>query len=423
MESRGTSTKTGGADDIVVTGAGVCCNMGDDLAEIGKALREGRNPPFEKWQVAVDLKARCLIIGTYKGDVTDAALGIGKKQSRFMGRASRLALKSALAAREAAKLETRDVAVVFGSGTGDVDTHIEVRKKLDETSDAKKILPTVIPKLMASTVSANVVNILKTTGPSFTATAACAGGAYNVLLAATLLRSGHATAAIAGGVEICDAHFFSGFDAMGAYNGRDNDHPERASRPYAADRAGFIFGEASGAVVLERRADAERRGATILGTILGWGMSSDGEGEMVAPAATGALAAMRQALATSGLTADQVDYVNTHGTSTPLGDIGEIRALKELVGGRHVAYSSTKGYTGHSISAAGVIEAIFTMAMLRGGWIAPSVHAEPVDPEIADYPPVTKPTDRELEIALSNSFGFGGTNATLALGSPAGRRP
>jgi 3-oxoacyl-[acyl-carrier-protein] synthase-1 len=406
------------SDDIVVTGAGVCCNMGDDLAEIGKSLREGRNPPFERWQVAVDLKARCLIIGTYKGDVTDAALGIAKKQSRFMGRASRLALKAALAARAQAKLDTRDVAIVFGSGTGDVDTHIEVRRKLDETSDAKKILPTVIPKLMASTVSANIVNVLKTTGPSFTATAACSGGAYNILLAATLLRSGHATAAIAGGVEICDSHFFSGFDAMGAYNGRDNDSPERASRPYAADRAGFIFGEGSGAVVLERRGDAEKRGATILGTLLGWGMSSDGEGEMVAPAATGALAAMRQALATTGIHADRIDYINTHGTSTPVGDISEIRAIRELTGGRHVAYSSTKGYTGHSISAAGVIEGIFTLAMLREGWIAPSIHAEPVDEEIADFPPITKPTDRALEIALSNSFGFGGTNASLVLGRP-----
>ncbi|MFO0619648.1 MAG: beta-ketoacyl-[acyl-carrier-protein] synthase family protein [Polyangiaceae bacterium] len=406
------------AEDIVVTGAGVCCNMGDDLAEIGRALREGRNPPFERWQVAVDLKARCLIIGTYKGDVSDAALGVAKKQSRFMGRGSRLALKAALTARAQAKLETRDVAVVFGSGTGDVETHIEVRRKLDETSDAKKILPTVIPKLMASTVSANLVNVLRTTGPSFTATAACSGGAYNILLAAMLLRSGHATAAIAGGVEICDSHFFSGFDAMGAYNGRDNDSPARASRPYAADRAGFIFGEGSGAVVLERRGEAEKRGAPILGTLLGWGMSSDGEGEMVAPAATGALAAMRQALRTTGVGPDQIDYVNTHGTSTPVGDISEIRAIRELTGGRHVAYSSTKGYTGHSISAAGAIEAIFTLAMLRDGWIAPSVHAEPVDEEITDFPPVTKPTDRAIEIALSNSFGFGGTNTSLVLGRP-----
>lgn len=404
--------------DIVVTGVGVCCNMGDDLQEIEARLREGRNVPFERWQVATDLQARCQVIGKYHGDVSDGALGVSKKQSRFMGRGSRVALKAVLTALSRSKLDSRDLAVVFGSGTGDVETHIEVRRKLDETRDAKKVLPTVIPKLMASTVSANLVNVLKTTGPSFTATAACSGGAYNILLAASLIQSGHANAAVAGGVEVCDPHFFSGFDAMGAYNGRDNDRPERASRPYAADRAGFIFSEGSGAVILERRGDAEARGAEILGTIVGFGMSSDGQGEMVAPASTGALASMRRAFETSGIDPAAVDYVNTHGTSTPVGDVSEVRAIREAFGGRKVAYSSTKGYTGHTISAAGVIEAIFTWSMLRGGWVAPSVNADPLDPELVDYPPVLAATDAPIKLAASNSFGFGGTNATLILGGP-----
>jgi 3-oxoacyl-[acyl-carrier-protein] synthase-1 len=261
--------------DVVITGVGVCCNMGDDLPSILARLREGRNVPFERWQVAIDLQARCQVIGQYHGDVSDAALGISKKLSRFMGRGARVALKSAQIAIAQSRLfestlphlARREVAMVFGSGTGDVETHIEVRRKLDETRDVKRVSPTVIPRLMASTVSANLVNVLKTTGPSFTATAACSGGAYNILLASSLLQTGHAKAAIAGGVEVCDTHFFAGFDAMGAYNGRDNDRPERASRPYAADRAGFIFSEGSGTVVLERRADAEARGAPILGTI------------------------------------------------------------------------------------------------------------------------------------------------------------
>lgn len=406
-------------NDVVVTGVGVCCNMGDDLEEIEGRLREGRNVPFERWQVAVDLQARCQVIGQYHGDVTDAALGITKKQARFMGRGSRLALKAAMTALAQSKLESRDIGVVFGSGTGDVETHIEVRRKLDETSDVKRVQPTVIPRLMASTVSANLVNVLKTTGPSFTATAACSGGAYNMLLAASLIQSGHMKAAVAGGVEVCDTHFFAGFDAMGAYNGRDNDHPERASRPYAADRAGFIFSEGSGAVVLERRADAEARGAEILGTLIGFGMSSDGQGEMVAPASTGALASMERALAHAAMKPEEIDYVNTHGTSTPVGDVSEIRALRTLMKERKVLYSSTKGYTGHTISAAGVIEAIFTLAMVRGGWVAPSVNAEALDAELVDYPPVTKPLGQKLRYALSNSFGFGGTNATLVLGGPA----
>jgi 3-oxoacyl-[acyl-carrier-protein] synthase-1 len=410
-------------NDVVVTGTGVCCNMGDDLGAILRRLRAGENVPFERWDVAQALQARCQVIGQYHGDVSDAALGLGKKLTRFMGRGSRLALKSVQSALAQSKLlesdlphlSRREVSVVFGAGTGDVETHIEVRRKLDETNDVKRVQPTVIPRLMASTVSANLVNVLKTTGPSFTATAACAGGAYNILLATMMIRAGHVRAAIAGGVEVCDTHFFAGFDAMGAYNGRDNDHPERASRPYAADRAGFIFSEGAGSLVLERREDAEARGASILGVIRGFGMSSDGQGEMVAPAASGALAAMQQAAKLAGVTASEIDYVNTHGTSTPLGDVSEVKAIREFFGGRHVAYSSTKGYTGHTISAAGAIEAIFTLAMLREGWLAPSVNASPLDPELEPYPPVMKPTDAKLRLALSNSFGFGGTNASLVL--------
>jgi len=407
--------------DVVVTGVGVCCNMGDDTTEILGRLREGRNVPFERWDVAVEMQARCQIIGKYNGDVSDAGLGIPKKLSRFMGRASRLALRatqlataqSALFDAKLGHLERREVAVVYGVGTGDVDTHLEIRRKLDDTHDAKRVVPTVIPKLMASTVSANLVNVLRTTGPSFTATAACAGGTYNILLACQLIQSGHVRAAIAGGVEAIDPHFFAGFDAMGAYNGKDNDRPERASRPYAADRAGFIFGEGSGSVVLERRDDAEKRGAKILGVVRGFGMSSDGLGEMVAPAASGAARAMRIACETSGVPVEEIDYVNTHGTSTPLGDISEVRAMREVFNGRHVPYSSTKGYTGHTISAAGVIEGIFTMAMAQGGWIAPCVNATPLDPEVETYAPVTAPRTTPLRYAMSNSFGFGGTNAAL----------
>jgi len=147
-------------------------------------------------------------------------------------------------------------------------------------------------------------------------------------------------------------------------------------------------------------------------------MSSDGSGSMVAPDAGGAELAMRRALAHAGLEPDAVDYVNTHGTSTPLGDTSEVRAMRRVFGPRHVAYSSTKGYTGHTVSAAGAIEAAFTLTMLREGWIAPSANAEPLDPELADYPPVVRPESRPLRVALSNSFGFGGTNVTLVLGRP-----
>ena len=404
--------------EVVITGAGVCCHMGDDLPAIEAAIREGRATPFQRWQPAVDYGARCQLIGVYPNDLSPSALGINKQQARFMGRAAFMAFRAAKTALDQSGIDPREIAVVVGSGTGDVDAHVEVHTKLAQTKNAKRVSPTIIPRLMASTVSANLATVLGTTGPSFSASAACAGGAYNVLLAAELIERGRVDGAVAGGVEVADIHFYSGFDSMRAYNGQDNEHPERASRPYAADRAGFIFSEGAGLVVLETRESASRRGATILGVLRGYGMSSDGSQDMVAPAADGAVLAMQRALEHAGVGPDEIDYVNTHATSTPVGDVSEVRALRRVLNGRHVPYSSTKGYTGHPVSAAGTIEAIFTLAMLREGWIAPSVNADPLDPELEDYPPVVAPTSQTLRLALSNSFGFGGTNATLVLSAP-----
>jgi 3-oxoacyl-[acyl-carrier-protein] synthase-1 len=401
--------------EIVVTGAGLGCNLGHDPVVIQRILREGRAVPFTRWGPAVEYGARCQLIGLYPHELSANELGVDKSQSRFMGRASLLALVAARNALEQARLERRDIALVVGSGTGDVTTFREIEGRLTETRSARRVSPTVIPRIMASTTSANLATHLGITGPSFTASAACAGGAYNLLLAAELIRGGHVDAALAGGVEVADLHFYAGFDSMRAYNCQDNDHPERASRPYAADRAGFIFAEGAGMLVLETRQYAEARGANVLGILKGFGMSSDGSGEMVAPSSEGAYAAMRRALERSGVGPSEIDYVNTHGTSTPLGDLSEVRALKRLLDERHVAYSSTKGYTGHTVSAAGAIEAIFTLAMLRDGWVAPSVNADPLDPELTGYPPVLEPRNQSLRVALSNSFGFGGTNVTLVL--------
>lgn len=406
------------AREVVVTGTGVACHMGDDWPTLERALREGRPQPFERWPPAVAHGVQCEVVGIYPGDLAPARLGIEKGQARFMGRAALLALRAARLALEEARLSPRQMAVVVGSGTGDVETHREVAARLARTEGSRRVSPTVIPRLMASTVPANLATVLGTTGPSFTVAAACAGGAYNLLLAAQLVESGHVDAALAGGVEVADIHFHAGFDAMRAYTTGDNDRPERASRPYAADRAGFVFSEGAGVVVLETRTAAEARGATILGVLRGFGMSSDGTGNMVAPSPEGAELAMRRALDHAEVRPEDIDYVNTHGTSTPVGDVSEVRAMRRVFRGRHVAYSSTKGYTGHPVSAAGPIEAIFTLAMLRGGWIAPCVNAEPLDPELLDYPPVLRPESRPLRTALSNSFGFGGTNATLVLEKP-----
>jgi 3-oxoacyl-[acyl-carrier-protein] synthase-1 len=403
--------------EVVITGCGACCLLGDDLPDIEQSLRSGQATPFHTWPPAVEAGCGCQLIGVYEGDLSDEALGIGRKQGRFMGRAARLALRAARVALARSGPQRSDLAVVVGSGTGDVATHIEIGHRLGKPHGGKHVPPTVIPRLMSSTVSANLVNVLRTTGPSLTVAAACAAGAYNLLVAAELIANGHTEAALCGGVEVADLHFHVGFDVLRAYNRRDNDRPDRASRPYAADRCGFIFGEGAGIVVLETREAARARGAEILGVLHGYGMSSDGSGQMVAPEADGALAAMEGALTRAGLRPEEIDYVNTHATSTPLGDLSEVRALRRLFDGRRVPYSSTKGYTGHTVSAAGALEAIFTLAMLRDGWVAPSVNANPVDPELLDYPPVVEPTDRPLRYALSNSFGFGGTNVSLVLGA------
>lgn len=405
---------------MVVTGAGVCCNLGDDLDAMAKLLRAGTPQPFTEWPPAVEHNARCQVIGEYFGDVSDQALGIEKKHARFVGRAARLALKAARSALTMAGVDDpSDFGVVVGSGTGDVKTHQHIQGRLDKYHDTKKVGPTVIPKIMASTVSANLVNALRTKGPSVTATAACAGGAYNILFAAMMIESGHMDAAVAGGVEGTDIHFHAGFDAMRAYNGESNDEPHRASRPYAADRAGFIFGEGGGVVVLESRERAERRGANILGALRGWGMSSDGQGDMVAPSQDGAFRALDKALQHAELSPSDIGYVNTHGTSTPVGDVSEVSAMRRFFGDHKVPYSSTKGYTGHTITGAGAVEAIFTLLMLRGGWLAPSPNADPLDPALEDYPPVREPTDVAIEHAVSNSFGFGGTNVALVLSKSA----
>lgn len=331
-----------------------------------------------------------------------------------MGRATLMAYKAALIALEQSRLERRDIAVVAGSGTGDVATHVEVQRALAGPGE-HRVSPTAIPRMMASTVSANLATALRTTGPSFTVSAACSGGAYNLLLAAELIEHGHVDAALAGAAEAADEHFHAGFDAMRAFNGEDNERPARASRPYARDRAGVIFGEGAGMVVLETKAHAEARGAEVLGVVAGYGMSSNGTGDMVVPSEDGERLAMERALRHADLSPEAIDYVHTHGTSTVAGDVVEVRALRRIFGSRRVPYSSTKGYVGHTISAAGAINAIFTLSMLRGGWIAPSAHAEPLDPELEDYPPVVRPTDLGLRVALSNSFGFGGTNVTLVL--------
>lgn len=400
--------------DPVVTGMGLLSQVGTGTARHRETLKSGTQVPFSVYGPGVECETGCQLVGAYREPLDPGDLGLDRSEARFMGRMSLFAVRAARLALEQSGLPTRELAVVVGTGTGEIETHREVVRRVGRGGRVR-VLPTTIPRIMASTVSANLATVLRTRGPSLSVTAACAGGAYNLAIAAGWIREGIVDHALAGGVEAEDVHFHLGFDSMRAYTRVDNHRPEMASRPYAADRAGFIFGEGAGILALESRESAERRGVEILGSIAGFGMSSDGTGEMVAPDSEGAELAMRRALRHAGLPPGQVGYINTHGTSTPLGDVSEVRAIRRVFDETLIPYGSTKGYTGHTVSAAGALEAAFTVLMLREGWLAPSVNAEPLDPELADYPPVVRPAATDARWALSNSFGFGGTNVTLVL--------
>lgn len=393
---------------------GLLSQVGTGIEVHREILRNGTEVPCSVYEPGGELRTGCQLVGAYRDRLDPGELGLERSQVRFMGRMSLLGVAAARLALEQSGMPTRDMAVVVGSGTGEIETHREVVRRVNRGGRVR-VSPTTIPKIMASTPSANLATVLRARGPSLSVTAACAGGGYNLAVAAGWIREGIVDQALAGGVEAEDPHFHLGFDSMRAYTRVDNHRPEKASRPYAADRAGFIFGEGAGLLALESRESAERRGAEILGTIAGYGMSSDGAGDMVAPLAEGAGLAIRQALRHAGISPDQIGYINTHGTSTPLGDPSEVRAIRSVFGDRLVPYSSTKGYTCHTVSAAGALEAAFTLLMLREGWLAPAVNALPLDPELEDYPPVVAPRGIDAEWALSNSFGFGGTNAVIVL--------
>src|SRR5260370_286153 len=243
--------------DVVATGAGVCCTLGDGLGQIESMLRRGRALPFVRYPPAVQAGACGQIFGSYGGELTAP-----RHQARFMGRAALMAYKAALAALAQSGLDRRDIAVVAGSGTGDVATHVEIQEKLSHRDGFRKVSPAVIPRLMASTVAANLATALCTSGPSFSVSAACAGGAYNILIAAELIEHGHVEAALAGGAAAVDPHFHAGFEAMRVLNGHDNEPPEPASRPDSSDRAGIVLGGGAGAVVVRNTGHAAPRGGT-----------------------------------------------------------------------------------------------------------------------------------------------------------------
>jgi len=298
----------------------------------------------------------------------------------------------------------------MGSGGGSPTNQIESADTLRERG-IRRVGPYQVTRTMSSTVSACLATAFGIKGLNYSISSACATSAHCIGVAAQQIQAGLQDVVFAGGGEEVSWGMAMLFDGMGALSTKYNAAPERASRPYDVDRDGFVIAGGGGALVLEELGHARARGATILGELVGFGASSDGE-DMVAPSGDGAIACMRSAI--DGLDGG-IDYVNTHGTSTPVGDVAELRAMRAVFGDAVPPFSSTKSLTGHSLGATSVHEAIFCLLMLQEGFIAGSINVDTVDPEAADLPLVRESRAASLRTVLSNSFGFGGTNASLVL--------
>jgi 3-oxoacyl-[acyl-carrier-protein] synthase-1 len=303
------------------------------------------------------------------------------------------------------------VGVIAGSGGGSAEWQIETGDLMRQKG-VRKVGPYMVPRTMCSTVSATLATAYAIQGVSYSIAAACATSAHCIGAAADLIRAGRQDIMFAGGGEELHWGMSCQFDAMGALSTRRNADPTRASRPYDADRDGFVIAGGGGMVVLEALEHAQARGAPILAELVGYGATSDGY-DMVAPSGEGAVRCMRQALATVHR---PVDYINAHGTSTPVGDLAELGAVREVFGAEVPPISSTKSLSGHSLGAAGVQEAIYCLLMMQGGFAAASAHIDALDPAAEGLPILRQRLDAPLAAVMSNSFGFGGTNATLVFG-------
>ncbi len=396
---------------VVITGAGIVSCIGVGLDAVETSLREGRSG-IQAMPKFTELGLRSQVAGIPQINVEDF---IDRKQLRFMGDAAAYAQISLQQAIDQAGLTPAQIShprtgLIMGSGGGSPANQIEAADTLREKG-IRRVGPYQVTRCMGSTVSANLATNFKIKGVNYSITSACSTSAHCIGAAAQQIAWGMQDVMFAGGGEELSWGLATLFDGMGAMSSKYNSDPTKASRPYDAGRDGFVIAGGGGAMVLESLEHAQARGATILAEIVGFGISSDGE-DMVAPSGEGAIAAMAQAI--EGLDAP-IDYINTHGTSTPVGDVPELHAIRKVFGDNIPPFSSTKSLTGHSQGATGVQEAIYSMIMLQKGFIAASANVETPDPAVGDMPLVTQVRDADLKQVLSNSFGFGGTNACIVI--------
>ncbi len=400
---------------VVVTGMGIVSSIGNNQNEVLASLHEARSgirpeASFTEHGFRSQVSGRPTL---------DPATVVDRRAMRFHGGGSawnHVAMDQAIldAGLTETEITNERTGIVMGTGGPSTVALIEAYEKAKESGTSKKVGPFAVPKCMSSTASATLATWFKIHGVNYSISSACSTSAHCIGNAYELIQWGKQDRMFAGGAEELDWTMSVLFDAMGAMSSKYNDTASTASRAYDVNRDGFVIAGGAGTLVLEELEVAKARGAKIYGEIVGYGATSDGH-DMVAPSGEGAVRCMKQAMST---VKGKIDYINTHGTSTPVGDSKEIEAIKDVFGGADKSpwLSSTKSLTGHSLGATGAQEAIYSLLMMNNDFVCESAHIQDIDPAFADMPIARKRIDNaKLERVLSNSFGFGGTNATLVM--------
>src|SRR5215472_11076242 len=396
---------------VVVTGLGIVSSIGNNAEEVTRSLRNARSGIVTADDY-VKYGFRSQVHGSLKIDL-DAV--VDRRARRFQGDGAGYCWVAMTQAIQDAGLEPGDISnprtgLIVGSGGPSTKAIVGAADITRQNNSPKRVGPFAVPKAMSSTCSANLSTWFKTKGVNYSISSACSTSANCIGNAAEMIQWNKQDIMFAGGGEELDWTLAVLFDAMGAMSSKYNATPERASRAYDKNRDGFVISGGGGIVVLEELEHAKARGAKIYAELVGYGATADGV-DMVAPSGEGAMRCMKMAI--KDLKAP-IDYINPHATSTPVGDIPEITAIREVFGNKMPPISATKSLTGHSQGAAGVHEAIYTLLMMRHGFICESANIEELDPAVGDAPIVRQRVDNaKIETAMSNSFGFGGTNAVL----------
>jgi len=398
---------------VVVTGMGIISCIGNDLETVTESLKQAK-PGIKFNEQYAELGLRSQVCG--KAEV-DIEASIDRKVRRFMGESSAYAYLAMQQAIEDSGLEESDVSnvktgLIVGSGGGNPSKQYDAVETFKEKG-IRRVGPYRVPQTMCSTTSACLATPFKIKGVNYSISSACATSAHCIGNGYELIQMGKQDIVFAGGGEEESWILTIMFDGMGALSTKYNETPDKASRAYDANRDGFVIGSGGGMLVLEELEHAKARGAKIYGEVIGYGATSDGY-DMVAPSGEGAARCMEQALE---FVEQPVDYINAHGTSTPVGDMAELKAIREVFGDNVPAISSTKSLTGHSLGATSVQEAVYTLLMMKHNFIGESANIEDLDENASGMNVVTdRIDDAKIDVAMSNSFGFGGTNATLVFG-------